>query len=145
MKINLSKTTPRVLLPNDLFLITGERLRKTPHAFYEDEFGYWTISEPIEGLKNKVKIVCTHACGAMEFLVTNEPLDTKSCKEPNNLVHNEFAIINAHVFDTSDYLAKYAQVRDNKTSGNVCSCGGMLIRTGKCETCQSCGTTSGCG
>lgn len=31
-------------------------------------------------------------------------------------------------------------------SGNLCKCGGMLIRTGTCETCQSCGgSTGGCG
>lgn len=29
-------------------------------------------------------------------------------------------------------------------SGNVCrECGGEMIRTGSCETCQNCGTTSG--
>lgn len=31
-------------------------------------------------------------------------------------------------------------------SGNLCKCGGMLVRTGSCETCQSCATSSGgCG
>lgn len=31
-------------------------------------------------------------------------------------------------------------------SGNLCKCGGMMVRTGTCETCQSCGTSSGgCG
>ncbi len=30
-------------------------------------------------------------------------------------------------------------------SGRVCHCGGMLVRTGSCETCQSCGHNEGCG
>lgn len=31
-------------------------------------------------------------------------------------------------------------------SGNLCRCGGMMVRTGSCETCQTCGTSSGgCG
>lgn len=30
-------------------------------------------------------------------------------------------------------------------SGRVCHCGGMLVRTGSCETCQSCGYNEGCG
>ncbi len=31
-------------------------------------------------------------------------------------------------------------------SGNLCRCGGMMVRTGSCETCQCCGNSSGgCG
>jgi hypothetical protein len=31
-------------------------------------------------------------------------------------------------------------------SGSSClSCGGQMVRTGNCETCSSCGSTSGCG
>lgn len=31
-------------------------------------------------------------------------------------------------------------------TGNACSeCGGMMCRTGSCETCTECGTTGGCG
>jgi hypothetical protein len=31
-------------------------------------------------------------------------------------------------------------------SGNSCTvCGGMMIRTGTCETCSECATTGGCG
>lgn len=31
-------------------------------------------------------------------------------------------------------------------SGNLCKCGGMMVRTGSCETCQSCAASSGgCG
>lgn len=31
-------------------------------------------------------------------------------------------------------------------SGNLCRCGGMMVRTGSCETCNMCGTSSGgCG
>lgn len=31
-------------------------------------------------------------------------------------------------------------------SGNSChDCGGMMVRTGTCETCTECGTTGGCG
>lgn len=30
-------------------------------------------------------------------------------------------------------------------SGRVCHCGGQLVRTGSCETCQSCGYNEGCG
>lgn len=30
--------------------------------------------------------------------------------------------------------------------GEMCKCGGMMIQTGSCKTCQSCGTSSGgCG
>ena len=29
------------------------------------------------------------------------------------------------------------------SSGNYCICGGLMVRTGTCETCQSCGSTSG--
>lgn len=33
-----------------------------------------------------------------------------------------------------------------RASGNACGvCGGMMVRTGTCETCTSCGTTGGCG
>lgn len=32
------------------------------------------------------------------------------------------------------------------SSGNICKkCGGMLVRTGTCETCQDCGENEGCG
>lgn len=32
------------------------------------------------------------------------------------------------------------------TSGNACyECGGIMQRTGTCETCTECGTTGGCG
>ena len=35
--------------------------------------------------------------------------------------------------------------RPNLT-GEVCAvCGGMMVRTGTCTTCTSCGTTGGCG
>lgn len=31
-------------------------------------------------------------------------------------------------------------------SGNSCrDCGGMMVRTGTCETCTECGSTGGCG
>ena len=31
-------------------------------------------------------------------------------------------------------------------SGNLCKCGGLMVRTETCETCSSCGTSSGgCG
>lgn len=31
-------------------------------------------------------------------------------------------------------------------SGNLCRCGGLMVRTGTCETCAWCGTSSGgCG
>lgn len=41
-------------------------------------------------------------------------------------------------------VARHA--RQPLPSGNLCKCGGMMTRTGTCETCQSCGESSGgCG
>lgn len=37
------------------------------------------------------------------------------------------------------------KAREPVLSGRVCQCGGMLVRTGSCETCQSCGHNEGCG
>lgn len=39
------------------------------------------------------------------------------------------------------------RARSPVASGNLCRlCGGFLVRTGTCETCQSCGnSTGGCG
>lgn len=37
---------------------------------------------------------------------------------------------------------KFSHVKN----GNYCvQCGGMMVQTGTCETCTSCGNTSGCG
>lgn len=31
-------------------------------------------------------------------------------------------------------------------TGNACiDCGGLMVRTGSCETCSQCGSTGGCG
>lgn len=38
------------------------------------------------------------------------------------------------------------KARRQQSGGNVCRCGGLLVRTGTCETCSSCGESSGgCG
>ena len=40
-----------------------------------------------------------------------------------------------------------AQMLKTKTqiSGEFCTCGGLLVQTGTCKTCQSCGNNAGCG
>lgn len=49
-----------------------------------------------------------------------------------------------HTFDVRSEYDPQA-VAAPKPSGDVClDCGGMLVRTGSCQTCQSCGTTTGC-
>lgn len=120
----LSKTTPLVLVPGDIYLVTGEMFEKG-FAFWDEFDQTLGTSEPIEGLSHKLKLVCTHPCGAMEFVVTGEELKTVEI-EP--LAQDKVSV-------TLPFTP----------SGNMCSCGGMLLRTGKCETCQSCGTTTGCG
>lgn len=37
-------------------------------------------------------------------------------------------------------------LRPPSMSGSTCiDCGGMMVRTGTCETCTECGSTGGCG
>jgi hypothetical protein len=79
----LSKTTPRVLVPGDIYLVTGEMF-ENGHAKYVEETGELLISPHIEGLSHKLKLVCTHPCGAMEFVVTNEPLEAEQAMENGN-------------------------------------------------------------
>lgn len=43
-------------------------------------------------------------------------------------------------------LGRTAVVARPQHSGNSCmDCGGMMVRTGTCETCTECGSTGGCG
>lgn len=43
-------------------------------------------------------------------------------------------------------LPNLAARRASTNSANVCGkCGGILVRTGTCETCQMCGDSGGCG
>lgn len=66
----------------------------------------------------------------------------------------------AHVADMGKYEVTYngtpvtihvpsnlaESKREYKSSGDLCSrCGGMLVRTGSCQTCNMCGDNSGCG
>lgn len=49
-----------------------------------------------------------------------------------------------HAAGVPNLVARAA--RAPQASGNMCKCGGMMVRTGTCETCQSCGESSGgCG
>lgn len=49
--------------------------------------------------------------------------------------------------EDTDRVVARAQARTMGFTGNACvSCGSLsMIRNGTCETCTSCGTTSGCG
>lgn len=69
----LSKTTPRVLVPGDIYLVTGEMFEKSL-ASWDEVFQKLGTSQPIEGLSHKLKLVCTHRCGAMEFVVTEDAI-----------------------------------------------------------------------
>ena len=43
-------------------------------------------------------------------------------------------------------IEKKVENRSPMPSGDLCpSCGGLVVRTGTCMTCQSCGFNTGCG
>lgn len=75
----LSKTTPRVFVPGDIYLVTPD-FHLVNGAMFGKEVALWdgedlATIKAIEGLFHKLKLVCTHPCGAMEFIVTGELLD----------------------------------------------------------------------
>lgn len=50
-----------------------------------------------------------------------------------------------HISEAEEWTVR-TDTEDIKFSGTMCTnCGGMMIQSGSCETCSSCGTTTGCG
>ena len=45
----------------------------------------------------------------------------------------------------SQQVARQMLKTKTQISGEFCTCGGLLVQTGTCKTCQSCGNNAGCG